>query len=252
MKVAEDQSNLLEQLTDAAIMHPDNTALFNAVLQAARKENCPDHTFSTGRFFSGQAMKYHMLQAVYAEQINDVEKEKEEIFLAFENGLGLFDASKTFCLDLNIKPYYYKVLMDYASTTNNNFIPFNFDKEKMSSFLDNIYQSIPAYRSAAEDVKSGLLSSRRKEYARSLGEIEQYLRLLDEGRNITNAVSFEVLDKIECLFILERPSDAINYARQIVAEGRLKFEDSSCCAHLNYANKSLKAILNIARSGYSS
>jgi len=252
MRVAEHQSNLLEQLTDAAIMHPENLALFNGVLQAARKENCPDHTFSTAHCFSSHAMKFHILQAVYAEQIKDVAMERDEILLAFENGLGLFDASKTFCLDLNIKPYYYRVLIEYASPTNNNFIPFNFDKEKMTSFLDNIYQSIPAYRSAAEEAKSGLLSSRRKEYARSLGDIEQYLHLLDEGRNITNAVSFEVLDKIECLFILERPSDAIQYARQIVAEGRLKFEYSSCCAHLNYANKSLKAIFNIARSGYSS
>lgn len=239
---------LIELMRDAAQMYPDNLIFFYELIKSLKRENNPRETANIADSFSAHQIRFHILQSVYFKQLNDYEREKQEMLRAFNNGLGLFDASKTFDLEISQKPYYAELMVSHASLTNNTFIPLDFNKDKTTAFLKSVYDSIPEYGSATGGTREILEVSRAKEFARSLGHIEEYLYLL-ENNNLQHApVSFEVLDRIECLFILKRPLEAIDYAKKIVAVGSLKIQNVSDGAHIDYSNRSIRAIYNIADS----
>ncbi|CAM4356442.1 hypothetical protein SAMN06265348_11329 [Pedobacter westerhofensis] len=237
---------LIELMRNAAEMYPDNLIFFYELIKSLKKEDNPKETCAVANSFSAHKIRFHILRSVYFKQLNEYEREQQEMFRAFNNGLGLFDASKTYDLEIGQRPYYAQLLMSHASATNNTFIPSDFDKEKTAAFLDTVYCSIPEYRSATGGTKKILEASRAKEYARSLGNIEEYLHLLENSNLPGPLISFEVLDRIECLFILKRADEAIDYAKKVTATGDLKIQNVNDGAHINYANRCIKTIYNIA------
>lgn len=246
--IAVNNYKVIELMKDAAEMYPDNLIFFYELVKSIKKENKPNETSAIASSFSTHKIRYHILQSIYYKQISEYEREKQEMFRAFHNGLGLFDASKTYDLEISERPYYSQLMLSHASPSNNTFIPSDFDKEKTTAFLDAVYNSIPEYRSATGGTKTILEASRAKEYARSLGNIEEYLQLMEKSEALHTPISFEVLDRIECLFILKRPAEAIEYAKKIVADGYLQIQNVNHGAHIDYANRSIKAIYNIADS----
>lgn len=167
--------------------------------------------------------KHHLLKSLYYEYLADNQNEEKEMFLAFDNGLGLYESSTMYqLLNLLRKPYYCRLLTKYVSPTNNNFIPPNFDKAQMAKMLDSLNAaSIETYKTNKIMLK--VLNDQRKlSQPKALGNYEEYLAVLNSNSMLLNNMSaLHALDKIECLFILNRRAEAIKFAKQVWAKGKL-------------------------------
>ena len=80
-----------------------------------------------------------------------------------------------------------------------------------------------------------------------LGNIEEYLDALNDDNFNTESSAIYALDKIECLFLLNKKEEAIKFAQKI--DGKLKIEDVSINVAAEYTNRPLRAIQNISRGG---
>ena len=108
--------------------------------------------------------------------------------------------------------------------------------------MDSLYTSLePQY----EKLKMlGTLKNMKKEFfAKTNGEIEQVLDVLNDNQMLLEMSSIKAYEKIECLFILNRKEEAITFAKKILKKN--KFMDFSTPGN-KVVDLDLIAIKNIA------
>lgn len=225
-KIAEFESSknnsaMLDLTREATTIYPKNQGFFNTLVKSTITENKPEKTQTAINAVAADKRKHAVLSAIYNRQTGNTAKEEEHIMAAFEDGLGLYEAAKVYPMQLNTRPYYCKLISKYATKTNNTFIAADFDKERMTRTLDSTYNSIPEYANATGFMKKMLDKSRKKEYAKALGNVDEYLAELNDDKTVTEMVSITSLDKIECLFILEKDAEAVKFAKKIVSAGKI-------------------------------
>ena len=221
LETSKNNTALIDLAREASAIYPKNDKFFYTLVKSLVTENNAQKTQTAVNAVGADAKKKSVLTSLHSRQTGDVAAEEAHLTTAFDNGLGLYEAVKIYPIQLTARPYYCKVVAKYATRTNNTFIPADFDKEKMRKSLDSIYNAIPEYQNATGIVKKMLETSKRKEYAKNLGEIENYLKELDNDKTVTEMVSITSLDKIECLFILEKDADAIKFAKKIASAGKI-------------------------------
>lgn len=246
-KIAEFESTrnnaaLLDLTREAVVIYPKNEAFFCTLVKSVMAEEKPEKTQTAANAVASDLRRKEALLSLQSRQSGDVAGEEAHLTAAFEHGLGLFEASKVYRLRLETRPYYCKLLAKYATKTNNTFIAANFNRDEMIQTLDSTYNSIAEYRTATGIMKKMLDNSRRQQTAKALGEVENYLKELNEDKNISENVSIMALDKMECLFILEKDEEAIKFAKKIVSAGKIvPLQDNPVC------NDALEGIRTIAK-----
>jgi hypothetical protein len=149
------------------------------------------------------------------------------------------------------KPYYVKLLAKYMSPTNNNFVPQDFNqqqKENMKRMLDSTYLVINKQYENVKGMKGIMADTQKEQMAKSLGEYEAYLNILDAKKMLLSMSTIHSLDKIECLFILNRKEEAIKYAEKVISKGKLmKPQDESINPNSKLTNDYYFAIENISK-----
>ena len=246
LQTAKNEASTLELMQEAVRQYPANNAFFYELLKAAQKAGEAEKTLAATKVVATAPARLALVQSVYYEQLGEAAKAEESLFLALAKGYPLYDVVWLSGLNVQQKPSYCKLLVQYATKTNNTFIAPNFQKEKMVHTLDSVYNSIPAYRVATGPLKKALNLGRDKNYAKSLGNVEEYLAILNDQKAITEAVSFEMLDKIECLLILKKQAEAIQFAKKMVAKGGFQVLDVSLNERNIYNNNAILAIKTIA------
>jgi tetratricopeptide (TPR) repeat protein len=211
-----------------------------------------EHAVELSKLVIKDSKEYHVLQALnYAFSAN-TQKEEEEIVLAFEKGAGFFTFRTQF-IDFRLmqKPYYVKLLAKYMSPTNNNFVPQDFNqqqKENMKRMLDSTYLVINKQYENVKGMKGIMADTQKEQMAKSLGEYEAYLNILDSKKMLLSMSTIHSLDKIECLFILNRKEEAIKYAEKVISKGKLmKPQDESINPNSKLTNDYYFAIENISK-----
>ena len=137
------------------------------------------------------------------------------------------------------------------SKTNNNFIPLEFDKAKRTIVIDSIYSAaFDKYKNSANKEVAKIMEEQKKSgRAKSLGNYEEYLAILNSNQMYLETSAALALDKIECLFILNRREEAIKFAKQVWSKGKLLKPDSreSSNVYIEISNAYYYAIQNIAK-----
>lgn len=238
-------------IKEAIAAYPDCEVCYNWAIKnletTLNRENANE--------LSEQATKntkmYHVLRSLYHKLSADTQKEEEEMMLAFENGLGFYPASTFYSLNLRGKPYYSKLLSKYMSTTNNNFIPQDFNqeqKERMKKTLDSTYLVLNKQYENVKGMKDQMENLQKEQLAKSLGEYQTYLEMLESKKAVLNMSPILSLEKIECLFILNRKEEAIKYAQKVFSKGKLtKPMDETLYPGSKLTNGYYYAIENIAK-----
>jgi hypothetical protein len=110
------------------------------------------------------------------------------------------------------------------SKTNNNFIPLEFDKAKMTKVLDSTYSAMTdQYKnSAVKGMAQSIEKGKKTLMAKALGNYEEYLDILNSDKMVLEMTAINSLEKIECLFILNRREEALKFAKQVWSKGKLR------------------------------
>ena len=196
--------------------------------------------------FMKNDQKYsHIFKSLHYGFSLNTQKEQEEMFLAFENGLD-FNIYNIMTLRLKEKPFFCKLMSKYISKTNNSFVINDVElRNKTIKQMDSLYKSLePQY----EKLKiSGTLKNMKKEFfAKTNGEIEKVLEVLNDNQMLLEMSSIKAFEKIECLFILNRKDEAVTFAKKILKKNKFmdfstpgnKVEDLDLIAIKNIANGS--------------
>lgn len=209
-------------IKEAIQAYPDNDGWFVMMIRDLKSSKNKSDAKEISEMFPVNTKNYHIMRSMYYEFSADNQKEEEEIFLAFENGLGFYGASIS-QVNLRNKPYYCKLVTKYMSKTNNYFIPLDFDKVRMAKVLDSSYTAMTdQYKnSAVKGMEKSLEDGKKTLMAKSLGNYEEYLVILESNKMLLEMSAIHAIDKIECLFILNRREEAIKFAKQVWSKGKL-------------------------------
>ena len=207
-------------IKEALQTSPEHLAYFLWAIKNLNLSQSRENANEISEILKTNPKKHHIIRSLYYTFSGDNQKEEEEMFLAFEKGEGFYSLSM-YQLSIREKPYYCKLLTKYISNTNNNFTNVESDKVKIAHLLDSIhivslakYKNVKGMESKLEDIhKSGK--------AKALGNIEEYLDILNSNKMLLGASAMNSLDKIECLFILNRREEAIKFAKQVWSKGKL-------------------------------
>lgn len=208
----------LQLLREACQKYPDQFT--NALIHIIQVVNDVNQTEKLFDLFEGDSLRPLLINYIYYQQNGQVDKEMETIEKAFSKGLKFSDATLVFQLHIKDKPYYGNLLAQYISLTNNNFAPADLDYDHQKKVLDSIYIG-QDYSALPAVAKKSMENSKKQVYAKSLGEVENYLNLLDEDKMLLSMSPIHALDKIECLYILNRDAEAIKFAKAIIKKGKL-------------------------------
>jgi tetratricopeptide (TPR) repeat protein len=238
-------------LKEAMQTYPDNDEWFGMMVRDLKLSKNSSGAKEISEMLPVNTKRYHIMRSFYHAFSADNQKEEEEIFLAFENGLGFYESSLAYQLNLRSKPYYCKLLTKDMSKTNNNFIPLEFDKVKMTKVIDSISSAIyDQYKNSANKELAKIMEDQKKSgRAKSLGNYEEYLAILNSNQMYLETSAALALDKIECLFILNRREEAIKFAKQVWSKGKILKPDSrvSSNVYIEMTNGFYYAIQNIAK-----
>ena len=110
-------------IKEAMQTYPDNDGWFVMMIRDLKLSKNSLGAKEISEMLPVNTKKYHIMRSFYHAFSSDNQKDEEEILLAFENGLGFYESSLSYQLNLSSKPYYCKLLTKYMSKTSNNFIP---------------------------------------------------------------------------------------------------------------------------------
>jgi tetratricopeptide (TPR) repeat protein len=198
---------------------------------------------------------HHVLKSLYYSYSADNQKEEEEIFKAFENGLNFYQLEYLPTLRfIQQKKYYCKLMSSHISRSNNTFIPPDFNKEKMKKTLDSVYASIEGKYEVkgvgSKMVNKMMVQQQKENMAKSLGEFEEYLRLLEENKQMLEISATHIMDKVEVLFILNRKAEAIEFAKKAFGSGKLmKHPVDESNPYTRFMNMDYYKVENIVKYG---
>jgi tetratricopeptide (TPR) repeat protein len=210
-------------IKEAMQTYPDNDGWFVMMIRDLKLSKNSSGAKEISEILPINTKKYHIMRSFYHAFSSDNQKDEEEMLLAFDNGLGFYESSLAFQLSLRSKPYYCKLLTKYMSKTNNNFIPLEFDKAKMAKELDSSYSAMTdQYKnSAVKGMAKSIEDGKKTLMAKALGNYEEYLTNLNSNKILLDMSAIHAIDKIECLFILNRREEAIKFAKQVWSKGKL-------------------------------
>ena len=234
-------------LKQALKVYPENSMFLLWMVKELKVEKNAAKGFEVAGLMPSNSYKAHLLKSVANGYAGNVKEQEEEMFLAFEGGVN-FQYANLF--EVNQMPFYCKLFIKYGSKANNNFaIPF-LDKEQKEQMvkshdsstiaLSKQYKNIKGFEKTFKIIQKGSLS-------KMLGNIEEYLDALNDDNFNTESSAIYALDKIECLFLLNKKEEAIKFAQKI--DGKLKIEDVSINVAAEYTNRPLRTIQNISRGG---
>jgi hypothetical protein len=211
-------------IKEAMQAYPDNEGYLVLMIRDLKLSKNRSGANEISEMLPVNTKNYHIMRSMYYEFSADNQKEEEEIFLAFDKGLGFYESFLS-QVNLRSKPYYCKLLTKYMSETNNNFIPLNFDKAQMAKLLDSTKTaSMETYNNSNYKTKAmdkTMEDLWKSSMAKSLGNYEDYLVALNSNKMLLEMSTIHALDKIECLFILNRREEAIKFAKQVWSKGTL-------------------------------
>jgi hypothetical protein len=209
-------------LKEAIQTYPENEMYLYWVLQNLKISKNPNDANEISNLYVNDKKYFHLMKSLSYYYAANPQKEEEEIFLAFENGLGFYDLFKNrVSFSYYKRPYYCKLLSKYISQTNNNFIAKDFDKAKVTKTLDSTYVELDKQYKNLKGMSKMLEDQKKKDMAKNLGDVKQYLDLLNENLPVLEMSALFSIDKIECLFILNRKEEAIAFAKKIFLKGKL-------------------------------
>lgn len=210
-------------LKEAIQAYPGNTSYLYRALQNLKMTKNPSKANEIANLYTNDKKHFHLMQAVHQYYAANPQKEEEEMFLAFENGLGFYE------LYMNRphfsyykRPYYCKLMSKYISKTDNNFISKYFNKEKITKSLDSVYDGLEKQYKEAKAVLKSMEDMKKMEMAKNLGNVEEYLDILNDKQLLLEMSAMHSMDKIECLFILNRKEEAVKFAKKVFSKGKYR------------------------------
>jgi tetratricopeptide (TPR) repeat protein len=172
----------------------------------------PTKALEIANMMPADSKEAHFFKSMQEEFSGNLSGEEAEMFLAFDNGLNFNELKTFFNAEIQEKPYYCKLFLKYASKTNNNFLSLNIDKVKMGRMLDSISNVNSEKYKNVKGMNKTMEKFSKKHKAKTLGNIEDYLELLNDEMFYGSP---EAVDKIECLIILGRKEEAFKFAKKI-------------------------------------